>query len=458
MNKKERNLITICLAVIGSYLFYKQGPGINKLIFTIISASVLIYQNREKEIRTLAIAILPSLISSVFIVWYPQLFTRIIWLLSYLFMWSVMVSTPYPIVIILQGLLSILESPFSLFKKVESKQTIKDGIHNRKGIIYTFTAIIVFIFTILYVNSNPVFSELLSRIDLSFIEIGFLFTIIGLFLLLYGLVQIKKNNSIQKLNLIHSFITKTNLTKRDEQEFLIAKLSVWIIGIILFIANVGDLIVIFTGKLPEGITYSEYVHQGFNTLILTMSLAIGVVIYFFRGQLNFHKKLKAIKSASVFWILQNLLLALITAHKNYLYVEVYGLTYKRIAVFLGLICVIIGLVLSLKKLQSPFTNWLYFNKLAMNAFICFVLMSFIPMDRLITKYNLAYSETVDITYLLSLSKSNLELLEDYINENEGKNSNNLLTIRNKISKLNEKASNCNWQSWNFYIYQYKDAQ
>lgn len=454
MNKKERNLITICLAIVGSYLFYKQDAGINKLVFTTISAIVLIYQNKEKGVKSLAIAILPSLLSSFFIVWYPQLLTRIIWLFSYLFMWSTMLPTPFPIVTLLQGLYSIIESPFSIFKKDESKLTPKESSGNRKGIIYLITAIIVSIFIMLYINSNPVFSELFSKIDLSFIEFGFILTIVGLFLLLYGLVKININDSIQELNLINTSINKSELTKRDEQEFLIAKLSIWIIGVILFIANVGDLIVIFTGKLPEGITYSEYVHQGFYTLIFTLSLAIGLVIYFFRGQLNFHSNLKIIKNASIFWILQNLLLALITAYKNFLYVEVYGLTYKRIAVFLGLICVVIGLVLSLKKLYNPFTNWLYFNKLTMNAFVCFVLMSFIPMDRLITRYNLSYSETVDLSYILSLSKPDLELVDDFIREKEGPYSNNALIVRNKILHLTEKASNCNWQSWSLYINQY----
>jgi hypothetical protein len=165
-----------------------------------------------------------------------------------------------------------------------------------------------------------------------------------------------------------------------------------------------------------------------------------------------------IKNASLFWILQNLLLAFITAYKNFLYVEVYGLTYKRIAVFLGLICIMTGLVLSLKKLQKPFTNWLYFNKLALNAFVCFVLISFIPIDRIITKYNLTYSETIDVDYILSLSKPNLELVDNYINENGEEYSDNVLTVRYKLLNLSEKASNSSWQSWNFYISKYKKAQ
>ena len=226
------------------------------------------------------------------------------------------------------------------------------------------------------------------------------------------------------------------------------------IRIILFALNIADFVVIFTGRLPEGITYAEYVHQGFYTLLFTLSLAIGLIIYFFRGQLNFHDKLKIVKRASCFWILQNLLLALITAYKNLLYVEAYGFTYKRIAVFLGLICIVIGLFLSFKKLYKPYTNWMYFNKLALNAFICFLVMSFIPMDRLITQYNLNYSQTTDIHYLLNLSKPNLEMIENFINEHQGHYAEHAFALYNKKKDLNEKASDAHWQSWNYYIHSY----
>jgi len=455
MNKKERILITLSLAILGGYLFYRQGSGVNKLIFTVMSAVIVIYLNWGKRIGLLSLALLPAFLSSVFIVWYPQLLTQIIWLLSILVMWSSMVSARYPIVTFLQGVVSIFESPFSILKKNELDKIPKESTGNRNGIIYVVTAIIVLIFIALYINSNPVFSALFSKIDLSFIKFGFILTVVGLFLLFYGLVKVNINKNIQKLNSIGSYVIKTELSKRDEQEFIIARLSIWIIGAILFVANIGDLIIIFTGKLPEGMTYSEYVHQGFYTLLFTLSLAIGLVIYFFRGQLNFHEKLKFIKSASLFWISQNLLLALITAYKNLLYVQVYGLTYKRIAVFLGLLCILIGLVLSIKKLQKPFTNWFYFNKLSVYAFVCFLLISFIPMDRIITKYNLTYSKTIDIDYLLSLSKPNLELVYDLVKENEDQYSRYLPIVERKISDLNVQSKECTWQSWNFYIDRYK---
>jgi hypothetical protein len=370
-----------------------------------------------------------------------------------------MLPTNYPIVTFIQGLVSIVESPFGIFKKANlNKNPLKDTEDNKQGIIYMVSGIIALVFLLLYINSNPVFSDLFSKIDLSFIEIGFIFTTIGLYLLIYGLVRLNANQNIHKLNSIKALIDKTELSNRDKLEYKIARLSIWIIGILLFIANITDLVVIFTGKLPEGITYSEYVHQGFNTLIFTLSLAIGLIIYFFRGQINYHKDLKLIKSASLFWILQNLLLALITAYKNFLYVEVYGLTYKRIAVFLGLLCVIIGFILSLKKLQRHYTNWLYFNKLTLYAFVSILLISFFPVDRLITKYNLSYSETIDIDYILNLSNPDLELLDKYIQDHSTTHSEYILAIHNKILNLSDKASNTDWQGWNFYISKYKIAQ
>ena len=411
-----------------------------------LSAIGLVFLYRSHGVIKLVYGISPSLLCSICLAIYPQSLTYAVWLLSYLIMWSSVVGGSYPITIPMQGVISIFKSPFEAFH---------GKLNKNHGNSYVVISIIVLIFLVLYVKSNPVFSDLFSKIDLSFIEFGFIMMIFGMYLLLYGLASIKKNKSIDRLNSLKQTIEKTILTDKVEQEFKIAKLSIWIVAFLLLLANGIDLVILFTGKLPEDMTYSEYVHQGFNTLIFTLSLAIGLIFYFFRGQINFHNKVQHLKKASFLWISQNLLLALITAYKNLLYVQVYGLTYKRIAVFLALICVIIGIILSLKKIKEPFTNWFYFNKLSLYAFICSIIISFIPFDKLITAYNLTNSETVDIEYILSLDKPDLEMIYNYIDESDFVNPRYKYEfkniIKNKLQRLSEQSENANWQSWSIYM-------
>ena len=219
MKTKARNSLTLGLALIGSYLFYKQDAGINIFIFTIISAIAFIYVHKQKGFKTLSVAIIPTLLSSIFIVWYPQLLTRVICILSYLLMWSAITPSTFPMVVLIQGLLSILQSPLSFLKKRDSQTQAKEKTPgNRNIMIYMITTSIILIFITLYIHSNPVFSKLFSEIDLSFIEFGFIMTVTGLYVLLYGLVKINTNKNIRYLNSLKSSITKTQLSKRDEQE------------------------------------------------------------------------------------------------------------------------------------------------------------------------------------------------------------------------------------------------
>lgn len=451
MNPKEHFFSTLSIATVGSYLFYQSNPGVNHLVFTLLSIALLIHINKSSSIRTLLLACLPAILCSTFLIVYPQTITRIIWLFSYLLMWSSMTYSPYPLVILLQGIISIITSPFkTLSIKNITNTKLDTNRKNKQALVYLVALSIIITFSVLYINSNPVLGNLYSNIDFSFIQVGFVLSIMWLSFLTFGLLKISHSKEIRYLNLKQPLICKTALSEKDEQEYRIAKLSIWTISTILLFANSADLIVIFMGKLPSGVTYSQYVHQGFNTLIFTMSLAIGLVIYFYRGQLNFHSKISILKKACIFWIVQNLLLALITIYKNFLYVEVYGLTYKRIAVFLGLLCVIIGLILTIMKLQKPYSNWFYFNKLALSAYVSFILISFIPIDYTISYYNIEHSTTKDLDYILNLKKPNLILVKSYINNNEFIKSEYSVILEEKTSDLKRLNSTNKWQSWNYY--------
>ncbi len=250
--------------------------------------------------------------------------------------------------------------------------------------VFIITSLIVICFLLLYSNGNPIVSEFLSKIDVSFIEFGFVIKMGIMFLLLFGLVNYKTNEKILIWNKISLNLTKTGFTHKVGQEYQIVYSSFWIVSGLLFLINIMDLFVVFSGKLPQNITYSKYIHQGFNTFVFTLSLSIGLIIYFFRGQINFHKNIKALRKVSCLWIFQNLILVFITTYKNFMYVETYGLTYKRIFVFVCLIFVFVGLLLSFDKVKRIATNWSYFNKLSRHAFFLLILLSMIPFDLLIT--------------------------------------------------------------------------
>ncbi|MDW7691433.1 DUF4173 domain-containing protein [Flammeovirgaceae bacterium SG7u.132] len=448
--------ITCALAAFGSYLFYNQGVGVNYFIFTLLSSLFALYNSKTKPLDRRLLAVLPPLTSALLLVFYPQGLTYAVWLISYLVMWSAVPLRLQPLLLPLQGIFSMVESPVFILKKYKNSEGFKSRGKAKKDRLFTYgiTSLIVFGFTLLYSSGNPVFANLLSHIDLSYIDFGYFFTAVAIFILLIGLVFIKINEDVVGWNRKSTTLLFTKVTEKEKREFNIANLSIWIIAGVLCVVNTMDIVVLFGGKLPENMTYSEYVHQGFNILILSLSLAIGLIVYFFRNQLNFMENIQKLRLASYVWISQNIALAMLTAYKNMIYVEVYGLTYKRVAVFLCLACTLIGLLLSFRKIKIPSTNWLYFNRVAFYAFICSVVISIVPFDHIITEYNLKYSQTKDIAYLLKLNHADLKEVKRYLEKSGQKYTVLYYKSEAKILELNEQAKEGKWQSWNMYLSSY----
>ncbi|MBN1952348.1 MAG: DUF4173 domain-containing protein [Bacteroidales bacterium] len=457
MKKIGNSVLTLILAIIGSSLFYKQEPGINIFLFTGISATLVMLRYRDTSLMKRLMAVVPPLVCSAMIMLYPQAITFLIWMLAYLLMWSSVVLDCQPLMVLFHAISSLVESHLnSFFRRLEENTpaTKKEKLPNVW--IYIISGIIILIFVLLYLNGNPLFGKLMKKIDLSFLEFGFIMLTLFLYAVLYGMISFRKNKRIARLSFLKSKIEPGSLSQRDQQEHKIASISFWSVSVILAIVNLLDLIVILSGELPEGFTYKDYVHQGFYTLILAMGLAVALIVYFFRGQVNFHEKVRSLMKISYFWIGQNILLALITAYKNFLYVEAYGLTYKRIAVFLFVACVLIGLVLSLNKVRTLLSNWLFFNRLSLYAYLMFLLMAMLPYDRMITACNLNYAQFADIEYVLSLPHPDLHMLKEYIDENKQYAEYGPRT-EERIQDLRKQADETGWRSWNLYLNQYKEA-
>lgn len=449
--------LSLILSFLGACLFYKQYLGLNVLLFTLLSVTTLVIINRKIGLWKMIPSIFPALMPAAMLMLYPQAVTFLIWMLGYLLMWSSHVSGSQPITILTNSICSLWDIHINERKKrILRKNTPRHKqSRNRSG--YWITGGIILIFTLLYGISNPVISSLLFRLDLTFIRPGFILLIAFLFIILYGMVAFKRNEQVSKMDNYSQKLQKGQLSPRVFQEFKIAKISIWSVAVLSTTVNLIDLIVILTGSLPADVTYKEYVHQGFFTLILTLCLALGLIIYFFRGQTNFHNKIEQLKKAAYFWIAQNLAMAIITGYKNMMYVEAYGLTYKRIAVFLFLLCLIIGLALSFQKIKSPLNNWFYFNKLTLYAYFTFILISFIPYDHIITHYNLNCIQAPDTQYILSLKHPDLHALEAYRHYSAERQKEHEKTLNTKIRRIARKADQGKWPGWNLYLNNYLDA-
>src|SRR5437764_1048287 len=57
--------------------------------------------------------------------------------------------------------------------------------------------------------------------------------------------------------------------------------------LILFLNGIDFYSILSSNGLPEGMTHSELVHQGVELLIVSILIAISIILFYFRGALNF---------------------------------------------------------------------------------------------------------------------------------------------------------------------------
>jgi Leucine-rich repeat (LRR) protein len=149
-------------------------------------------------------------------------------------------------------------------------------------------------------------------------------------------------------------------------------------------------------------------------LITSIILAITIILYYFRGRLNYKEGANHLKSLAILWIIQNAFMIFSTAYRTNMYVEEFGLSYKKIGVFVYLLLTFIGLITTFYKLRKSKSNWYLVRT---NSWIWYALLILSPLlnwDVIITNFNLSKSfhekKALEKYYLADLSFKNLPQL------------------------------------------------
>ena len=149
--------------------------------------------------------------------------------------------------------------------------------------------------------------------------------------------------------------------------------------------------------LPDGMTYSQYAHQGFWQLLavsLINLVTVMVCIQVFETRRALNVLLLVISVCTC-------VMTLSAAYRMLLYVGVYHLTFLRILVlwFLGVLTLIMGgVMVSIFRQAFPL-----FRYTVTVVTCCYLVFSFAGVDRIIASYNLRHMEQItwqDVNYLL----------------------------------------------------------
>ncbi len=489
----KQSLLLNCLIFAGvivfDILFWQEKMGLNSLLFSsFILGALWVLHPDMRTSKTAIVTGSITLFTACMVVWNNSLFSKMVHIMSLLI--TVGFVQQRALRFLWYGLslavLSVIQVPFSWVNmKGQSnfsmfQYTPKLQYHLKLSVV---PLIVVALFYNIYSLANPEFAALgawfWSGIDAFFTNWfnyfspeRLLFWVSGLFVVTGFLVQQPfLTNWFKKLGVDHHFKLNRTWIKRKnvtfsmiglKSEYRMAILVIAILNVLIFIVNLVDIQHVWLsykeGRSP--VELSNYVHSGTYLLIVSILMAMGILLYFFRRNINFLPHNEWLKKLSYIWIVQNAVLALSVGMRNVHYVETYGLAYKRIGVFIFLALTIVGLYTMYLKIRDKLTTYFLVQH---NTWVLYFAMAFLTMidwDVEITKYNLSTQNPahIDMEFLqYEVSNKNLYVLDKHwneiantLNERQMKIASDRFYLR-KVHFLKEQAK-YSWASWNYADY------
>jgi len=471
MEKRTTLFVVLILTTLFTLLFHNQYLGLNLLIFELV---VILYLIFSKSIKGIS----PNLPNSLFFgeklrlrnlkmqVWRDagKLSTPKLKMISAALVITgvatVLTSSNFSYTIhflicfLLLGILifPIVKSPItsielSIYNLISSqvtfyKKATQVQILNKKPAaflwdlrLFIIPTVIIFIFISIYNFSNPLFNEMTSGIFSGMIDmiseflerydLSIAFTVIFGLVISNAILFRNSNTKIIKKDISSlDFLISVSSNSADERkhtsiknEITAAVFLLTFLNIALLTLNIIDINWVWFGFEWQGQYLKQFVHEGTWLLIFSIMLSIIIILYFYRGEINFAEN-KLLKYLSYFWILQNVVLAISVGIRNYYYIEYFNLAYKRIGVIIFLIMTIYGLYTVLRKVRFKHSAS-YLIRTNVNAFLIIITVaSLFNWDVIIAKYNFNHKESafIHFNYLVTLSDKALPFLNKPIEE------------------------------------------
>ena len=216
--------------------------------------------------------------------------------------------------------------------------------------------------------------------------------------------------------------------------------------------------------LPSDVTYAGYAHRGAYPLIVTALLAGAFVLAAMRPG-GPAEKSKVIRPLVYLWVAQNVLLVASSILRLDLYVQIYMLTYWRVAAFIWMLLVALGLLLIVARIILGRSNrWLIgANLIALTAtlYAC----SLTNIAAVIADYNVSHSldasakgMQLDEYYLSWLGPQALPAIDRAL---KIQTSDSCLVCRRNSLVEEQRKDMTSWRSWGFRswrLQRYLDAR
>ncbi|MFV8270888.1 DUF4173 domain-containing protein [Flavobacterium sp. GT2N3] len=445
---KKHQLILVC-SLIFTLLFYKQEVGVNLAIFGLVLTGMICYFFQERFTSRLHIGlVITSVLSCCAFAWFGDFVSFLALAMSILFLQfktsevKLKILQIFPIVFI-NGFASLVR--IFIFSQWFPKREIKNDFIKKIIAYVIIPAVFIIMFFVVYAFGSDHFSTLFTNftLDLDVFDVV-LIALLGFYISFsfwnYWIPDIcYEYNS----KLDNDFSTEIKTQNEKTFSFLDLDFERRSGEITFVLLNVMLLIFIITYnyeqffEIIETSKLSSATHERVNAVIFSIVMAVGVIMFYFKGGFNFDEKANNLKLLAKTWILLNGILILCAIIKNSEYVSYFGLTYKRLGVYAFLILAIIGLVFAFLKIINQKTNAYLFNQMVWCFYGTILLCSFVNWGNIITKYNITVNKGVEPIFLSRLN-FNDEMRSNYFSQNKLDGLDIALSRENEINVMQSK--------------------
>ncbi len=313
------------------------------------------------------------------------------------------------------------------------------GIHTRRSLsklhlsVIPLVAFLVFFF--IFRSANVVFSDLTDHLfdsigtflehlfeHVSFLRL--LFILLGVLVVVSVLYNWGFPQFLAHEKQFSDTIQRSSVRIRVRRLFKLTALkneytsAVWLVvsvNVLLLVVNVIDIQFLWIQfDYAQAGNLAKLVHEGTYMLILSILLSMGILLFYFRKNLNFYAHNQFLQKAAYLWIIQNSLLAFSVFLRCYYYIHQYGLAYKRIGVVVFLVLTYVGLYTLYRKISQKKSFFYLLRVNTWGVYVVLIGLSLVNWDVLIVQYNLTHTSALvdlDRSFLLTRSDKTLHILD-----------------------------------------------
>ncbi len=476
--------LLICGGIVFNLLFWKEQLGINLLLFSSLLVSIGLISNKESwRSKGVWVSVFGVLITGVMVFMHHSFAARFVHFTSLLVFMGFLSQPRLKAVFHAIGaaVMNAMDLPKSIAHEVVLKTKNRQKMKKRwrwvKLIIIPW--LVFWVFYWIFYGSNPVFAAYCDRFwnvvfdilesifkDLSvlwIVKLIFGMAVVGLVIFRSSRKKLTNYENQLTENIerkrkprpnAFSFTKKTLVSLKNEHKS--ALLLIASINLLLLVINVIDINWIWFNFEYDG-TYnlSQFVHEGTYLLILSILLSMGILLYFFRRNLNFFPNNIWLRRLANAWIFQNAILVVSVIVRNYHYMYHFGLAYKRIGVMFFLCAVIVGLITLFIKINKAKTSFYLLKVNSWAVYGLLLVLSLVNWDDVIVKHNIKHTHEVrlDVHFLMSLSDKTLPVLYENkdtlrLSDRRGYHGNLEQRLNDRIYRFMANQRKLSWKSWN----------